>query len=145
MRTVFRIAAKEFGSFFASPIAYIFMGVFLAASLFIFFWVETFFSANIAEVRPLFSWMPVLLIFLASAITMRLWAEERRSGTLELLLTAPVAPVALVMGNEEAGLAPAVAAACSLRVTIPGTGKVESLNVSAATAILCWEFCARNR
>ena len=52
-------------------------------------------------------------------------------------------PVALVMGNEESGLAPAVAAACTRLVTIPGTGKVESLNVSVAAAILLWECCAR--
>lgn len=52
-------------------------------------------------------------------------------------------PVALVMGNEESGLAPAVAAACTRLVTIPGTGKVESLNVSVAAAILLWECCVR--
>jgi len=52
-------------------------------------------------------------------------------------------PVALVMGNEESGLAPAVAAACTRLVTIPGTGKIESLNVSVAAAILLWECCAR--
>lgn len=52
-------------------------------------------------------------------------------------------PVALVMGNEEEGLSPAVVAACTLLVTIPGTGKVESLNVSVAAAVLLWECCAR--
>jgi TrmH RNA methyltransferase len=52
-------------------------------------------------------------------------------------------PVALVMGNEEAGLAPAVVAACTRLVTIPGTGNVESLNVSVAAAVLLWECCAR--
>jgi len=52
-------------------------------------------------------------------------------------------PVALVMGNEEEGLAPAVVAACTRLVTIPGTGKVESLNVSVAAAVLLWECCAR--
>lgn len=54
-------------------------------------------------------------------------------------------PVALVLGNEEHGLATEVAAACSLLVTIPGTGRVESLNVSVAAAILCWEFFAKTR
>jgi len=49
-------------------------------------------------------------------------------------------PVALVLGNEEHGLAPEVAKACSLLVTIPGSGLVESLNVASATAVLCWEF-----
>jgi TrmH RNA methyltransferase len=47
------------------------------------------------------------------------------------------------LGNEETGLAPAVAAACTRLVTIPGTGKVESLNVSVAAAVLMWELCAR--
>ena len=82
MRHIFRITGKEFGSFFSSPIAFIFIGVFLAANLFIFFWVETFFSRNISEIRPLFTWMPILLIFLSAAVTMRSWAEERRAGTL---------------------------------------------------------------
>ena len=83
MKTVLRIARKEFDSFFSSPVAYIFLGVFLAANLFIFFWVETFFAANLVEVRALFTWMPILLIFLTAAVTMRQWAEERRAGTLE--------------------------------------------------------------
>ncbi len=99
MNTILRVAAKEFASFFSSPVAYIFLGVFLAANLFIFFWVETFFAVNITEVRALFRWMPILLIFLTSAITMRLWAEEKRAGTLEFLLTAPVSPAVLVFGK----------------------------------------------
>ena len=99
MNTIFRVAGKEFGAFFSSPVAFIFFGVFLAVTLFVFFWIETFFANNIAEVRPLFAWMPVLLIFLTAAVTMRLWAEERRAGTLELLLTSPVQPVSLVLGK----------------------------------------------
>jgi TrmH RNA methyltransferase len=54
-------------------------------------------------------------------------------------------PVALVLGNEEHGLAPEVASACTALVTIPGSGRVESLNVSVAAAVLCWEFFARIR
>ncbi|MDK9708078.1 MAG: Gldg family protein [Desulforhopalus sp.] len=99
MKTIFRIAKKEFEAFFSSPIAIIFIGVFLAVTLFVFFWVETFFAGNITEVRPLFKWMPILLIFLTAAVTMRLWAEERRAGTLEFLLTSPVQPWALVLGK----------------------------------------------
>jgi ABC-2 type transport system permease protein len=116
MNTVFRIAKKEFDAFFATPVAFIFIGVFLAVTLFIFFWVETFFAGNITEVRPLFSWMPILLIFLTSAVTMRLWAEERRAGTLEFLLTAPVAPWALVAGKFLACLG---LVALSLLLTLP--------------------------
>ncbi len=99
MNKVIRIARKEFTTFFSSPVAYIFMGAFLAVNLFIFFWVETFFATNITEVRPLFKWMPILLIFLTAAVTMRLWAEEKRAGTLEFLLTSPARPIALVMGK----------------------------------------------
>ncbi len=116
MRTIFRIAKKEFDAFFSSPIGIIFIGVFLAATLFIFFWVETFFAGNIAEVRPLFKWMPILLIFLTAAVTMRLWAEERRAGTLEFLLTSPVSPWALVFGKFLACLA---LVGVSLLLTLP--------------------------
>ncbi len=105
MKQMLQIARKEFGTFFSSPIAFIFFGAFLAVTLFIFFWVETFFARNIADVRPLFSWMPVLLIFLAAAITMRMWSEERRTGTLEFLLTSPVPPWQLVLGKFLACLA----------------------------------------
>jgi len=99
MNHVLNIARKEFSGFFSTPVAYIFFGVFLAITLFIFFWVETFFSRNISDVRPLFEWMPVLMIFLVASITMRMWAEERRTGTLELLLTAPVNSLHLVLGK----------------------------------------------
>ena len=79
--------------------ALIFLGAFLAVTLFAFFWVETFFARGIADVRPLFRWMPLLLIFLVAALTMRQWSEEQRSGTLEMLLTLPVRPAQLVLGK----------------------------------------------
>jgi TrmH RNA methyltransferase len=59
--------------------------------------------------------------------------------------SGPPRPIALVFGNEESGMSREVAAACSLLVTIPGSGRVESLNVSAAAAVLCWEFCVKER
>lgn len=85
-----RITRKELSLFFATPIAYLFLATFAAVTLFIFFWVDAFFARNISDVRPLFEWMPILLIFLASALTMRLWSDERRTGTLEHILTQPV-------------------------------------------------------
>lgn len=88
--TIVRIARKEIALFFASAIAYLFLAAFAAVTLFTFFWSEAFFARNIADVRPLFEWMPLLLIFLASTLTMRLWSEERRTGTLEHVLTQPV-------------------------------------------------------
>ncbi len=94
MPDLIRVARKELWAFFSSPVAYIFLGAFLAVSLFVFFWVETFFARNIADVRPLFEWMPLLLIFLVAALTMRLWSEERRAGTLETLMTLPASAAA---------------------------------------------------
>ena len=116
MSTLSRIARKEFSAFFSSPVAFIFLGTFLATSLFIFFWVETFFSRNITEIRALFEWMPILLIFLVAAITMRMWAEEHRAGTLEFLLTSPVQPITLVVGKFLACLA---LIALALFMTLP--------------------------
>jgi len=116
MHEIVRIARKELWGFFASPVAYIFLGTFLAVNLFVFFWVEAFFARNLADTRSLFEWMPVLLIFLAAALTMRLWSEERRAGTLETLLTLPVSPLRLVLGKFLAALALVVVA---LALTLP--------------------------
>src|SRR5690606_10918354 len=116
LATAGRVARKEFRGFFATPAAYLFHGAYLAATLFIFFWAEAFFARNIADVRPLFQWMPLLLIFLVAALTMRAWSEERRAGTLESLLTAPVAPLALVLGKLVAALGLVVLA---LALTLP--------------------------
>lgn len=99
MKTMLRIAGKEFGTFFSSPAAYIFLGAFLGTTFFIFFWIESFFARNIADLQPLFKWMPLLLIFLCGAITMRMWAEERRTGTRELLMTSPVSSLILIGGK----------------------------------------------
>jgi ABC-2 type transport system permease protein len=114
--TIGRIAAKELALFFASPIAYVFLASFAAVTLFVFFWVEAFFARNIADVRPLFEWLPVLLIFLSSALTMRLWSEEKRSGTLEYVCTQPVALWHFVAGKF---LACVVLLGLALSITLP--------------------------
>jgi ABC-2 type transport system permease protein len=114
--TVRRITAKELTLFFSSPVAYIFLGAFAAITLFIFFWGETFFARNIADIRPLFEWMPILLVFLTSALTMRMWSEERRSGTLEHVLTQPVGIWRFVLAKFMACFALLVVA---LAITLP--------------------------
>jgi ABC-2 type transport system permease protein len=116
MRETLKIARKELDAYFASPAALLFLGGFLAVVLFLFFWVDAFFARNIADVRPLFEWMPVLMIFLTAAATMRAWSEERRSGTLESLLTSPVAPIELVLGKFIAVMA---LVAIALVMTLP--------------------------
>ena len=94
-----RVAGKELTLFFSSPIGYLFLLAFLAVTLFVFFWGEAFFARNIADVRPMFEWMPVLLIFLCAALTMRMWSEERRTGTLEFVATLPVSGWEFVLGK----------------------------------------------
>jgi ABC-2 type transport system permease protein len=118
MSNVLRVARKELGSFFSSLAAFIFIGVFLAVCLFTFFWVSRFFARNIADIRPLFEWMPVLLIFLVSGLTMRMWSEERRAGTLEFLMTSPAKPIHLVLGKFLACLG-LVAIALALTLPLP--------------------------
>ena len=118
--SVVKLAHKEIAGFFSSPVAFIFLAAFLLVTLFIFFWVETFFARNIADVRPLFEWLPVLMIFLVAALTMRMWSEERRSGTLEFLLTQPVNPLHFVLGKFFACLA-LVAIALLLTLPLPMT------------------------
>ena len=99
MKHCIDIVRKEMAAFFSSAVAFIFFGVFLTVTFFVFFWAETFFGRNIADVRPLFEWMPILMIFLTAAITMRMWSEERRAGTLEFLLTSPIPPYQIVIGK----------------------------------------------
>ncbi|MEM7402816.1 MAG: Gldg family protein [Myxococcota bacterium] len=120
MLVVGRVAKKEFWSYFSSPLAYIFLGTFLFVSLFGFFWVESFFARNIADMRPLFDHMPLLLVFLVAALTMKSWSEERRMGTIEFLMTAPVQTHELVLGKFLANLA-LVSLALLLTLGVPCT------------------------
>ncbi|MEM9774425.1 MAG: Gldg family protein, partial [Chloroflexota bacterium] len=99
IKQISAIIRKELRNAFGSPLALIFLGSFLAAVMFIVFTLETFFVRNLADIRPMFTWMPILLIFLIAALTMRQWSEEQRSGTKELLLTLPVNHWALVLGK----------------------------------------------
>jgi ABC-2 type transport system permease protein len=114
------ITRKELQNYFGSPMALLFVGGFLAITLFSFFWLETFFARGVADVRPLFRWMPVLMIILVSALTMRQWSEEQRSGTMEVLLTLPVSPVQLVLGKFLAVLT-LVAVSLALTLFLPVT------------------------
>ncbi len=99
MNKILSIAKKELKAYFGSPMAALFIGAFLLATLFSFFWLETFFARNTADIRPLFRWMPLLMIFLVSALTMRQWSEEQRMGTMEILMTLPVKLSQLVAGK----------------------------------------------
>ena len=116
MKQILSITRKEIDTYFSSLIALIFLGTFLVVTLFIFFSREAFFARGIADVRPLFRSMPILLIFLIAALTMRQWSEEQRSGTLEMLLTLPVRPAQLALGKFLAVMAQVIVA---LALTLP--------------------------
>lgn len=102
--TVWAIARKETMLFFNAPTGYLFLLAYLASTLFVFFWGEAFFARNIADVRPMFEWLPVLLIFLSAALTMRMWSEEKRAGTLEFVITVPAREWQFVAGKFSACL-----------------------------------------
>jgi len=93
------IAQKELRSSLNSPIAYVFIALFAVASWGIFFHVEKFFARDEASMRGFFDWIPWLLWGLAPPLTMRLWADERRLGTWEVLATTPVTTTSLVLGK----------------------------------------------
>ena len=110
----------EFNALFSSFSAYLFIALFLIISLFIFFWGETFFARNLADVRPLFEWMPLLMIFLVAALTMRMWSDERRSGNLEMLLTSST-PVWRLVAGKFAAVTALILLALLLTLPLPLT------------------------
>lgn len=122
------IARKELRGIFGSAVALIFLATFLGVVMFTFFWVDTFFARGVADLRPMFDWLPLLLIFLVAALSMRLWSEERRSGTLEILLTLPVPHWQLVLGKFAAGMllvALALALTFGLPLTVSAMGNLD--------------------
>jgi ABC-2 type transport system permease protein len=81
---------REFSSFFATPVAYVFIGIFLILSSVFTFFVGGFYERGQADLLPFFNFHPWLYLFLVPAIAMRSWSEERKSGTIELLMTLPI-------------------------------------------------------
>ncbi|HEX4422754.1 MAG TPA: Gldg family protein [Kofleriaceae bacterium] len=125
MKTIFK---KELRGYFNSAIAVIFLAVFLTGVMGMFFWWDKFFARGLADLRPLFEWLPVVLIVLVSALSMRLWAEERRAGTLEILMTLPVPRWQLVVGKFLAGMvliAVALALTLGLPITVSQMGHLD--------------------
>ena len=93
------IARREFGSFFATPVAYVYLVMFLVLSSVFTFFMGDFYARGQADLLPFFNFHPWLYLFLVPAIAMRSWAEERKSGTIELLMTLPVSETQAVAGK----------------------------------------------
>ena len=122
------VAVRELRAYFDSPIAYVFLTVFAGAALFTFFNLQGFFTRGVADLRGLFAPLPLLMILLVPALTMRLWAEEQKQGTLEVLLTLPVRDVQLVAGKFLASwilLACGLALTAALPVSVAIIGKLD--------------------
>ena len=96
IRIIFR---RELASYFATPVAYVFILIFLVLSAAFTFYLGGFYERNQADLLPFFSFHPWLYLFLIPAISMRLWSEERKSGSIELLLTLPVTMWQAVVGK----------------------------------------------
>ncbi|WP_218352639.1 ABC transporter permease subunit [Alteromonas lipotrueiana] len=99
MNAIFVLARREFASFFATPIAYVFIAIFLILSGIFTFFMGDLYERGQADLQPFFSFHPWLYLFLVPAIAMRGWAEERRSGTIELLMTLPITVTQAVIGK----------------------------------------------
>jgi ABC-2 type transport system permease protein len=93
------IIKRELSGYFGSPVAYVFIVIFLLLSGFFTFSVSHFYEQGQADLRAFFQWLPWIFLFLIPAVAMRLWADERRTGTIELILTLPATLTELVIGK----------------------------------------------
>ena len=124
-RNIWTIAKRELVGYFNSPVAYVFIVIFLLLNGFFTFMLGGFFERGEANLNAFFTWHPWLYLFLVPAAGMRLWAEERRVGTLELLLTMPIAAWEAIVGKFLscwAFLALAVALTFPVAVTVSYLG-----------------------
>jgi ABC-2 type transport system permease protein len=116
MHNVVTIFRREFASYFATPLAFVFIVIFLILAGVFAFYIGSFYERGQADLAPFFSYHPWLYLFLIPAISMRLWAEERKSGTIELLMTLPVTLWQAVLGKYLAAWA---FAGVALALTFP--------------------------
>ncbi|MHC4942624.1 MAG: ABC transporter permease subunit [Planctomycetota bacterium] len=112
------VARKEFRTYFRTPIGYVFLIIFLVVMGWLFFYMgrESFFRRGVADMRAFFNPVPMVFLFFIPAITMRMWAEEKKLGTIEVLLTLPLREWEVVLGKFIAGLG---LLAISLLLTFP--------------------------
>jgi len=116
MHSVMTIFRREFASYFATPLAFVFIVIFLLLAGVFTFYIGNFYERGQADLAPFFSYHPWLYLFLIPALSMRLWAEERKSGTIELLMTLPITLGQAVVGKY---LAAWLFAGVALALTFP--------------------------
>ena len=118
MSNTWTIYRREFSAYFNSPIAYIFICAFLAIMAFFFFLFYRFFSQQDPDLRYYYQILPLAFFIFVPAITMRLWSEEKKQGTVEMLMTLPVNTIEVVVGKFLASYT-IVAASLLLTVFVP--------------------------
>ncbi len=128
------ILKREFFGYFGSPVAYVFIVIFLMLIGFFTFYISNYFEMGQADLRPFFQWHPWVFLFLIPAVAMRLWAEERRMGTIELILTFPVTVWEVIMGKFLAAWA---FIGIALFLTFPMVITVAYLGNPDMGAVLC--------
>jgi ABC-2 type transport system permease protein len=128
------IFKRELSGYFGSPVAYVFIVIFLLLIGFFTFYISRFFEIGQANLRSFFQWHPWVFMFLIPAVTMKLWSEERRSGTIELVLTLPVTVTEVILGKF---LAAWFFIGISLSLTFPMVLTVLYLGSPDMGAILC--------
>ncbi len=116
MSTLWTVFRRELVSYFITPLAYVFIVIFLALAGAMTFFLGSFFDRGQADLAPFFAFHPWLYLLLVPALSMRLWAEERRVGTIELLLTLPITTTQAVLGKYLAAWA---CTAIALTLTFP--------------------------
>jgi len=116
MQIIGPIFRRELGSYFTTPLAYVFIVIFLALNGVFTFYIGGWFEREQADLQPFFDFHPLLYLFLIPALTMRLWAEERKSGSIELLMTLPLTTWQAVAGKF---LAAWVFSGVALSLTFP--------------------------
>jgi ABC-2 type transport system permease protein len=134
MRNIWIIAKRELAAYFATPVAFVFIAIFVGLTGGFSFYIGRFFDRNQASLEGFFTYHPWLYLLLVPAVAMRLWAEERKSGTIEQLLTLPITTTEAVLGKFLAawlfcGIALALTTPMWLTVNILGTPD------NAATAV----------
>lgn len=99
MKNILAIARREMTNYFATPVAYVFIVIFLVLTSVFTFYLGRFYERGQADLLPFFAYHPWLYLFLIPALSMRLWSEERKTGTIELLMTLPISTAQAVLGK----------------------------------------------
>ena len=135
MKNILAIFKREFAGYFATPVAYVFIVIFLFLMGVFTFYLGAFYESNQADLEPFFRFHPWLYLFLIPAIAMRLWSEERKTGTIELLMTLPVTTWESVIGKFMAAwcfTAVAIVLTFPIWITVNYLGKPDNTVILAS-------------